>query len=197
MERELRLNNLNISIRIWPLIGDFAAPSLAAVALKGPIVYPQADLEDPNLLRNSFRQLGKSKPPTKQLIRKHEKPMKHIFTGFNLIGAIALLALALGCANTQQTENLLSAAGFRTIVANTPERQQHLKTLPPDKVTLVQRNGKNYYVYADPAHWQIFVGNPSQYQKYQQLRLANNMAQDQLEAAQMNSLNWGMWGPWY
>ena len=26
-----------------------------------------------------------------------------------------------------------------------------LKTLPPNKVTLVQRNGKNYYVYADPA----------------------------------------------
>jgi hypothetical protein len=68
--------------------------------------------------------------------------MKHIFTGFNFIGAIALPALAVGCANTQQTENLLSAAGFRTIVANTPQRQQHLKTLPPDKVTLVQRNGK-------------------------------------------------------
>ena len=64
-------------------------------------------------------------------------------------------------------------------------------------MTLVQRDGKNYYVYADPTHWQIFVGNPSQYQKYQQLRLANNLAQDQLEAAQMNSLNWGMWGPWY
>ena len=122
--------------------------------------------------------------------------MKYIFTGLNLIGAIALLWLAVGCANTQHTENLLSAAGFRTIVADTPERQQHLKTLPPDKVTLVQRNGKNYYVYADPAHWQIYVGNPSQYQKYQQLRLANNLAEDQLEAAQMNSLNWGMWGPW-
>jgi hypothetical protein len=27
--------------------------------------------------------------------------MKHILTGSNLIGAFALLALALGCANTQ------------------------------------------------------------------------------------------------
>jgi hypothetical protein len=42
-------------------------------------------------------------------------------------------------------------------------------------VTLVQRKGKNYYVYADPANNQIFVGTPSQYQKYQQLRLANNL----------------------
>ena len=120
--------------------------------------------------------------------------MKYILTGFNLIGAIALLALAVGCANTQHTENLLSAAGFRTVIADTPQRQEHLKTLPPDKVTLVQRNGKNYYVYADPAHWQIFVGNPSQYQKYQQLRLASNLAQDQLETAQLNSWGPGLWG---
>ena len=59
---------------------------------------------------------------------------------------------------------------------------------------LVQRNRKNYYVYADPAHWQIFVGTPSQYQKYQQLRLANNLAQDQLQTAQLNSWGPGLWG---
>src|SRR5208283_2164874 len=119
---------------------------------------------------------------------------------FKLICAIALLAMVAGFANTQQTETLLSAAGFRTVIANTPQRQQHLKTLPPDQVTLVQRNGKNYYVYADPAHWQIFVGTPSQYQQYQQLRLANNLAQDQLATAQMNqmsAMNWEMWGPWW
>ena len=120
--------------------------------------------------------------------------MKHIFTGFNLIGAIALLALTVGCANTQHTENLLSAAGFGTVIANTPQRQEQLKALPPDKVTLVQRNGKNYYVYADPAHYQVYVGNPSQYQKYQRLRLASNLAQDQLETAQLNSWGPGLWG---
>jgi len=126
--------------------------------------------------------------------------MKHIFPGFSRVGAFAILALVLGCAaNTQSTENLLSAAGFRTIVANTPQRQQHLKTLPPNKVVLVQRNGKNYYVYADPAHYQIYVGNPSQYQQYQQLRLARNLAQDQLATAELNqqsTMDWGMvWGP--
>jgi hypothetical protein len=46
-------------------------------------------------------------------------------------------------ANSQHTENLLSAASFRTIVANTPQRQEQLKALPPNKVTLVQRNRKN------------------------------------------------------
>jgi hypothetical protein len=128
--------------------------------------------------------------------------MKDIFTGLRRIGALAVLAMVVGCAaNTQSTENLLSAAGFRTIVANTPQRQQHLKTLPANKVVLVQRNGKNYYVYADPAHYQIYVGNPSQYQQYQQLRLARNLAQDQLATAELNqqaAMNWDMWGPiWY
>jgi hypothetical protein len=120
--------------------------------------------------------------------------MKHIFTAFNLIGVIVLLALTVGCANTQHTENLFSAAGFRTVIANTPQRQEQLKALPPDKVTLVQRNGKNYYVYADPTNNQAFVGTPSQYQKYQQLRLANNLAQDQLQTAQLNSWGPGRWG---
>ena len=127
--------------------------------------------------------------------------MTYPLTGFRLMGAFALLAFfVVGCANTSQTENLLSAAGFRTIVANTSQQQQHLKTLPPNKVTLVQRNGKNYYVYADPAHYQIYVGNPAQYQQYQQLRLANNLAQENLEAAQLNqeaTMGWGVWGPWY
>src|SRR6516165_4743728 len=128
--------------------------------------------------------------------------MKDLFTGLRLISAFAILALVAGCAaNTQSTENLLSAAGFRTIVANTPQRQQHLKTLPANKVVLVQRNGKNHYVYADPANNQIYVGNPSQYQQYQQLRLARNLAQDQLATAELNQQavmnpEWGMWGPW-
>ena len=38
--------------------------------------------------------------------------MKHPFTGFSLIGAFALLALAVGCGSTQtqNKENLLIAA---------------------------------------------------------------------------------------
>jgi hypothetical protein len=120
--------------------------------------------------------------------------MKPIFTASNLFSVIALLTLTVGCANTQHTVNLLSAAGFRTVVANTPQRQEQLKALPPDKVTLVQRNGKNYYVYADPANNQAFVGTPSQYQKYQQLRLAKNLAQDQLQTAQLNSWGPDLWG---
>ena len=108
--------------------------------------------------------------------------------------------LGNGCANTAQTENLLSAAGFRTFIATTPQQQQHLQTLPKDAITAVSRNGNIYYVFADPAHNQIYVGNQAQYQRYQRLRLVNNLVQERLETAEMNNATvaagWGGWGYW-
>ena len=127
--------------------------------------------------------------------------MKHMFSGFNLIGAIALLALAVGCTGTQtQTkENLLIAAGFKVIVPSTAAQKQKLQTLPAGKVSLVQKGGKTYYVFPDASHNQAYVGGPTQYQAYQQLRLANKLANENLESAELNqdaSMDWGGWGGW-
>ncbi len=52
----------------------------------------------------------------------------------------------------QNKENLLIAAGFKVMVPRTAAHQQKLKTLPPDKVTLVQQGGKTYYVFPDAAN---------------------------------------------
>ena len=129
--------------------------------------------------------------------------MKHIITGFSLIGAVALVAMAVGCTSTQtQTqskENLLVAAGFKVIVPRTAAQQQKLQALPADKVTLVQKDGKTYYVFPDAANNQAYVGGPKQYQAYKQLRLANKLANENLEAAEINqdaSMDWGSWGGW-
>jgi len=127
--------------------------------------------------------------------------MKQIFTGFSLIGAFALLALAVSCTSTQtqNKENLLVAAGFKVIVPHTAAQEQKLQALPPDHVTLVQKDGKTYYVFPDAANNQAYVGGPTQYQAYKQLRLANKLANENLEAAEMNqdaSMDWGAWGGW-
>jgi hypothetical protein len=127
--------------------------------------------------------------------------MKRIFTGFNLIGAVTLLVLALGCTSTQtqNKENLLIAAGFKVIVPSTATQQQKLRAIPPGKVTLVQKDGKTYYVFPDAANNQAYVGGPKQYQAYKQLRLANKLANENLEAAEMNqdaSMNWDTWRGW-
>jgi hypothetical protein len=112
-----------------------------------------------------------------------------------IIGAAALVAFVTGCSTTKSTENLLSAAGFNAMPATTPERQAHLKTLPAHKVTMVVRDGTTYYAYPDEAHQVLYVGREAQYQEYQKLRLQNQMAEDQVEAAQMNSeASWGAWG---
>jgi len=127
--------------------------------------------------------------------------MKQIITGFSLIGAFALLALAVGCASTQtqNKENLLIAAGFKVIVPRTAAQQHKLQALPAGKVTLIQKDGKTYYVFPDAANNQAYVGGPTQYQAYKQLRLANRLANENLEAAEMNqdaSMDWGTWGGW-
>jgi hypothetical protein len=127
--------------------------------------------------------------------------MKRLLTVLSPIGALALVFLTLSCtgAQTQNKENLLIAAGFKVIVPKTATQQQKLKALPADKVTLVQKDGKTYYVFPDAANNQAYVGGPNQYQTYKQLRIQNQLANDNLEAAEMNqdaSMNWGTWGGW-
>jgi hypothetical protein len=123
--------------------------------------------------------------------------MKHKRIDYNLAALALAVAFAVvgGCSTTQQTENLLSAAGFRAIPATTPQQQAHLKTLPAHKVTLVVRDGQTTYVYPDVPHQVLYVGQDAQYQEYQRLRLQKQMAQDQVQVAEMNTEpGWGVWG---
>src|SRR5215468_1675088 len=113
-----------------------------------------------------------------------------------LLTTAALVALAIGCSTTKERENMLSAAGFKMVPANTPERQAHLKSLPADKVTPVQREGTTYYTFPDPKNNVLYVGREQEYQRYRQLRLQKQMADEQLETAQMNENAWGAWGAW-
>ena len=113
-----------------------------------------------------------------------------------LLATGVLVALAIGCSSTKSTENMLSAAGFKMVPADTPEKVAHLNSLPPDKITTVQRNGTLYYTFPDPKNNILYVGQQPQYEEYQKLRLQNQMTQEQLSAAEMNENAWGVWGPW-
>jgi len=130
--------------------------------------------------------------------------MKKIRVSFKMIGVVALLALTVGCATTQTgTQNkenmLLVASGFKTITPKTAAQQQKLQKLPPGHITMIQKAGKTYYIFPDPAHNRAYVGGPNEYQAYQQLRAANKLAQENLETAEMYQdaeMNWGAWGGW-
>ena len=128
------------------------------------------------------------------------KPKTRIF--LYSIG-VACTVLLGGCATTQSStqnrESMLVAAGFKVITPKTPAQQQKLQKLPAGKVTMIQKNGKTYYVFPDPANNRAYIGRPKEYQAYQQLRATNKLANENLETAQMYQdaeMQWSMWGGW-
>jgi hypothetical protein len=110
----------------------------------------------------------------------------------------AFLVVATGCSSPKQKENMLSAAGFKMIPANTPQREEHLKSLPDDRLTTVDLNGHNYFVFPDRAESTLFVGQESQYQHYQRMRLENQLPEERVHAAEITDdwAGWGAWGRW-
>ena len=110
---------------------------------------------------------------------------------------LTLLALAVGCASTQQMETMLSAAGFRMVPASTPKQEAQLQHLPPGKVTLVPRGGTNYFLYPDLKKNVLFVGQQAQYQAYQQLRLKAQLEEEKAgEASLMSTSDLDDFGLW-
>jgi DNA-binding NarL/FixJ family response regulator len=162
-------------------------PAIRAALADRPFISPAVHLDE-----------ATSSPSLRQA--NTQNTMKQIITSFRILSAIvALLAVAAGCASTQSKENMLVAAGFKVIVPKTAAQQQKLKALPPDKVTMVQKSGKTHYVFPDAANNRAYVGGPKQYQSYRQLRLEKKMADEKVEAAEMNleaTMDWDAWGGW-
>jgi len=126
------------------------------------------------------------------------KSLRHIFL---CSIATAWTALLVGCATTQTStqnrENMLVASGFKVITPKTAAQQQKLQNLPPGKVTMIQKKGKNYYIFPDPGHNAAYVGGPKQYRNYQQLRTENKLSKEDLETAEMyqdSEMQWSLWG---
>ena len=120
-------------------------------------------------------------------------------------------------------ESRLAASGFKVVPATTAAQQQQLSTLPAGKISVVNRNGKAYFVYPDRSQNALYVGANAQYDAYQRMLLDDQARQQSLEAdaASTNAeiLNadatvvsnapwgvlgegavvgdpWGVWGPW-
>ena len=134
--------------------------------------------------------------------------MKLSYTRNYLLSALAVLLLA-GCAaiksqDAQSTEQMLAAAGFVMIPAETPEEIANLNTLTPLKVEFSVKDNKPLYWYADPYNCKcVYTGDQAAYDSYQKIRVAQNIADEQEEAALMNEqamTDANMWGwlggPW-
>jgi hypothetical protein len=107
-----------------------------------------------------------------------------------------------GCAQVQSKENMMAAAGFTVVPANTPQRQTALKHLPPHKFVHQVRNNTVLYIYADPTICDcLYVGNQASYDVYRANVFQKQIADEQqmtAEINQQNAMNWEGWGPgWY
>ena len=83
----------------------------------------------------------------------------------------ASVIFAGGCASARPgPDGLLTQAGFRAVPATTPPEVAHLRTLPAHRVVERTKNGKPYYVYADPDQCTcLYLGDASAYAKYRAL----------------------------
>jgi hypothetical protein len=129
---------------------------------------------------------------------KIENPKLNII----LIFAAAAGALFVaGCAEmgSGNTTALLSAAGFHARTPQTPKQQQMYAALPPYKVERATVKGHVFYVYKDEKAGVAYIGREQEYQRYQQLAIQQQIAQDYYTAVAMDraaAFGWyGAWGP--
>ena len=119
--------------------------------------------------------------------------------------AVMLPLLLAGCAmlmaaQVKETEQMLSAAGFRMKPADTPDKLAQLQTLKQHKILRHVKDGKVIFLYADAkVNRCLYVGDEAAYQEYQKLALQKKIADEQRWAAEMNedaAMRWDAWGPW-
>ena len=117
-----------------------------------------------------------------------------------IFAAVATALFITGCAEmgSTNTTSLLSAAGFRARTPQTPTQQQIYAALPPYQVERATVPGKGvFYVFKDEKAGLAYVGREPEYQRYQQLAIHQQIAQDYYMAAEMDrAAAWGWYGAW-
>ena len=99
----------------------------------------------------------------------------------------------------QEKDDLLAAAGFTIVPANTPERRTQLQTLPPNRIVQQTHGDRVVFLYADPyACGCLYIGDQKAWDTYRRQQFQADLAREQAMTAQMNqnaAWNWGPWGP--
>lgn len=124
--------------------------------------------------------------------------MKKALIAIKAIAAVALLAIAAGCATGNRgNDDTAIAAGFKIITPTTADQKALFAKLPKNKVTPVKYRGVTYFVMPDSSNGLAYVGNSAQYSVYQEMRIQKRMSNEQLQASQMDEMDqmdWGAWG---
>ena len=118
-----------------------------------------------------------------------------------IFAAAAATLFVGGCAEMESanTTSLLTAAGFRARTPQTPKQQEIYAALPSYTVEHATMKGRSFYVYKDEKAGLAYVGHEVEYQRYRQLAVQQQIAQNYYMAAEMDraaAWQWyGAWGP--
>ena len=99
----------------------------------------------------------------------------------SLLLAVALLGA--GCATIQRLEatetgQMLKAAGFHMVPADTPDRQADRRSRPPHWTVSGSAGSNIQYTYADPDNCHCsYVGGEKEYSEYERLRVRKENVQ--------------------
>ncbi|MBV9489406.1 MAG: hypothetical protein JO069_06740 [Verrucomicrobia bacterium] len=117
---------------------------------------------------------------------------------------VGLASLLTGCASMEASnkESLLIAAGFRSRTPSTQAQVALYNRMTPYRVERRTRKGKVVYTFVDKKKGVVYIGGENEYQRYKQLGLQQSIAQNELEAAEINQeaavdWDWGPWGLWW
>jgi hypothetical protein len=121
------------------------------------------------------------------------------------IGVLCGILALIGACTTierqeaESDEDLLSAAGFSMLVADTPAKQAQLQAMKQRKILRREKDGQLNFLYADAEFCKcLFVGTEKEYQQFQRLALRRENAIARQEAAldadEAGMYDWGMWG---
>ena len=93
------------------------------------------------------------------------------------------MVLGAACAAVQRfevrdTERMLVAAGFHMHLADTPESQEDLRSIPPHRIVRRTKDGTVVYMYADPDNCRcVYVGSTEEYSEYERRRVERETTQ--------------------
>lgn len=128
--------------------------------------------------------------------------------GSTRLAAIVLVTAAVvasGCAHSREMRRsaeirqLLSAAGFTTKLADTPEKMEKLRAMEQRQILAHSLDGGVYYTYADAEGCGcLMAGDEKAYQEFNRLAVERQIAKDYRLAAEARerSMDWAFWGPW-
>lgn len=111
-----------------------------------------------------------------------------------LVGRLVLAVLLVGgCSvsgphRARSMEQTLTAAGFRTLPADTAEKLLRLQSIPARELHAVRRDGKRYYVFPDPAGCKCaYVGDEAAYQRLDELNVEREVQDSERAARKADS----------